>query len=217
MKNLNILLILLTLFGSLFLANAQTEKENEEVEKENLNIKKRSILLGGDSKLNFTTLKSKIDSRDISKTTNIDFSPKIGFFITDNSALGFELPFTYTSEESERNDEKYTSSSFTFAPFIRRYFGTNNIRPYLEGQIGYGHVNTEYTLPSFFNGSTSPDELSANLFLYEIEAGIGVFLNEMVSLDIALGYASTSTKFNDDNIMRIVSGFGLGVGIVIIL
>lgn len=221
MKKLKTLLIVLTIFGSFLLANAQTEKENIKAEKENPKIKKGAILLGGSSSLDFTSLKFKLktdtDSRDINKTTNIDFSPKIGFFVANNLAFGLELPIEYSSEKSESNDEKHTSSSFAFAPFVRKYFGGSNIKPYLEGQIGFGFVESEFTIPTLFVGSAFTGESSGNLFLYEIEGGIGIFFNEKVSLDLALGYAHSSIEFDDDDTKTIVNGFGFGVGIIIIL
>lgn len=220
MKKLKTLLIVLTVFGSFFLANAQTEKENVEVEKENLQIKKGSFLLGGSSNLSFTSIKSKVktdsDSRDVNKTTNINFSPKIGYFVTDNLAFGLELPIAFFLQKSDGSDEKYTSSSFAFSPFVRKYFGSSNIKPYLDGQIGFGTVESEFTPPSLF-GDSSSIESSRDIFLYEIEGGIGIFFNEKISLDLALGYAYSSTEIDDDDIKRIVNGFGFGVGIIIIL
>lgn len=174
MKSLNIFLILLTFFGSFYLVNAQSEKKTQKPKK-NSQTKKGNILIGENSNLNHSSLNSKIGSRAIDTKTSIEFSPKIGLFISSNSALGFELPFSYLSEKSKIDDDKFTSSYISFAPFIRRYFGTSNIKPYLERQVGFGRIKNEYRSSSFYDGSLFTNESSANLFLYEIEGGLVFF------------------------------------------
>lgn len=196
--------------------NEQLISELEETEKGVPQTKKGNILLGGSSNLNFTSLKSKVkmdsDSRDLDTTTNIEFSPLVGFFVADDFALGFGLPITYSSEKDD-DDDKFTISSFTFAPFVRKYFGTNNVKPYLQGQVGFGRVKSKYESSSYENSD------SLNLFLYGIDGGIGIFVNEKVSFDLALGYAYSSSKPKDSESRSkfITSGIGIALGIVFVL
>lgn len=176
------------------------------------------VLLGGETKLSFTSLNSKWktddNDGDIGKTTNLEFSPQIGFFVADGLALGVVIPIMYSSEKEE-DDDKYSSTSLAFAPFLRYYFGTSNIKPYLHGEAGIGNITMKYE-PSF----GSSDDRSSGMFLYEIGGGLGIFLNDKVSLDIGVGYASVSIKRKEDNprnYKSITSGFGLGIGIVVVL
>lgn len=168
--------------------------------------------------MNFTSLNSKWETDDNSgeagKTTDLEFSPQFGFFVADGLALGVELPIKYSSEKDEY-DDKYISTTMAFAPFIKYYFGTSNIKPYLLGEVGFGNLKMKYD-----PATGSSDDFSAGMFLYEIGGGLGIFLNEKVSLDIGLGYTSASIKpkeNNDINYKSISSGFGLGIGIVVIL
>ena len=198
MKNLRIVSFGVVLFCFVISLKGQTEKGK--------------VLIGGETKLNFTSLNSKwksdVSSGDNGKSTNLEFGPQIGFFVIDGLVLGAELPIKYSSETDE-NDNKNSSTSLAFAPFVRYYFGTSNIKPYLQGEVGFGNLKMKY-------GPT----MSAKMFLYQIGAGLGIFLNEKVSLDIGLGYESVSIKpkeNNNTNFRTIGHGFGLGIGIVVVL
>lgn len=206
MKVFKILSIGLVLFSMGFETNAQTEKGN--------------FLLGGESKLNFTFLNSKEKwddgSDDMGKTTNLQFSPIVGFFIANGIAVGAEVPISYYSYKND-SDDKYSTTSMALAPFIRYYFelSNSNLKPYLHGEIGLGSLKEKYN-PSV---GSSIDETSG-MFLYQIGGGLGIFLNEKVSIDIGLAYSSVSIKSkenNPDNYRDISSGIGLGIGLVIVL
>jgi hypothetical protein len=54
--------------------------------------------------LNFSSVNSKFESDDVNedlgKTTTLEFSPQIGFFVIDGLALGMELPIMPSLEKS---------------------------------------------------------------------------------------------------------------------
>lgn len=212
--------IWLYLFGFLFLgiaflANGQTEKGK--------------ILIGGETKLNFTSLNSIWKSDDGNgkegNILNFDFSPQFGLFVKDNFALGVQLPLTYSFEKKE-NVHKYSSTSVALAPFIRYYFGKNNIKPYLHGGVGLGYQKYKYGNYGLYPDS-EPDpgfnpilDLNYGMFLYELGGGISIFINEKTSIDVGLGYSSISSKSledNDNNYRIITRGIGLGLGFSVIL
>ena len=204
MRTFRILSITFLFLSIGFVANAQTEQGK--------------ILLGGQSKLNFSSLntKFKMDNRsqEGGKTMNFEFSPQFGVFLVDGFVLGFEMPLAYSFEKNEAND-RYTTNSFAVAPFIRYYFGTGNIKPYVHQQAGLGNLKTKF-VPT----KGARIEESAGLFVYEVGAGLGMFFNERVSLDVGMGYASVSLKpkeNNDANIKSVSSGFALGIGVVVML
>jgi hypothetical protein len=204
MRTLKIISIGFVLLCFMVSLHGQTEKGN--------------VMLGGETKLTFTSLNSKWktddDNGDDGKMTNLEFSPQIGFFVADGLALGVDIPIMYSSEKNE-DDDKFISTSLAFAPFIRYYFGTSNIKPYIHGEAGIGNMKMKY-VPA----SGSSDDASAGVFLYELGGGLGIFLNDKVSLDIGVGYASLSLKpkeDNDVNYKSISSGLGLGIGIVVVL
>ncbi len=177
-----------------------------------------NILIGGESNLNFSSFNSKWKSDDgngkFGKTTSFDFSPRVGFFIIDNLAIGAKLPISFQSEKDDNND-KFSSTSLAIAPFVKYYFGAKNIKPYLNGSFGFGTISMKDEPES-----GPSDNYSSGLFLYEFGGGLGIFFNDKVSLDISLGYTSKTYKDKEDNINNfrtIYSGIGLGIGFSICL
>ena len=187
-----------------FALHGQTEKGN--------------ALLGGEAKLNF--IFQQID--DPGKNTYGEFSPQIGIFVADGFALGVELPISYSTSKREASIGVvgFNSSSTLFAvtPFLRYYFGKSNIRPYLHGKAGLGSSKTEITFESFSTHvAIPPVYLASRRFLYEIGGGLGIFLNDKISLDFGVGFASQSIIPDEDtnsNNSSITSGLGFGIGIL---
>lgn len=198
MRTFKILSIGLLFLSVVFTVNAQTEKGN--------------LLIGGSTKLNFThinvKLKSDFAKTDGGKVTDLELSPQIGFFIANGVAIGAEVPISYNRKKDDKSKETTTSISFT--PFVRYYFGSKNIKPYLHGAVGLGRMKRKDSL----------NEFPMNLFMYELGGGLAFFLNEKVSLDIGIGYASVRakpTKDNDHNYRSISRGVGLEMGFVVFL
>jgi len=171
------------------------------------------IMVSGESSFSFGSMsdKYKDDNGDADgdKTLSIDFAPQAGYFVMDGLAVGVALPISFSSQKSP-NDDKTKITTLAIAPFARYYFGSSNIKPYLQAAVGFGSV--KYTdEPS---GGTSTDT-KMSLFLYDIGAGAGIFLNDKVSLDLGLSYSSYSMKAKDNNptnAKTITSGIGLKVG-----
>lgn len=176
------------------------------------------LLLGGQTKLSFVSFNSKWktdeDEENAGKSSEFELSPQLGFFVANGLVFGVDLLVNHSSEIDE-NDDKYTSTSTALAPFLRYYFGSSIIRPYFQGEIGFGSVNMKYEPNIGYD-----DKSSASMFLYEFGTGFGIFLNEKASLDIEIGYAFVSVKpkeDNDNNYRNISEGFGVGIGFVFIL
>ena len=204
MKNLKVISIGFVLMFFVFAMNGQTEKGN--------------VLIGGEAKLNFTF--QQID--DTGKNTYGEFSPQMGVFVADGLALGVELPISYSNSKREASIGVvgFNSSSTLFAvtPFLRYYFGKSHIRPYLHGKAGLGSSKTEITFESFSTHVVIPPVyLASRRFLYEIGGGLGIFLNDKISLDFGVGFASQSIIPDDDtnsNNSSITSGLGFGIGVL---
>lgn len=198
---------------------------------------KGKILVGADSNMNFSALtnkgKSDLYESDNYKTSNFTFSPKIGYFVANNLSLGVEVPFSFSKFKSSSirvNDLYYSSqyfnqedknTSITFAPFVKYYFNANKtIKPFLQGQIGLGvskfTTNRNYYVNNFDPTIESYNSTSkSNLFMYGVDGGLAIFFNDKISLDIALGYASTTFKRKEDNpynYKEITSGFVSNIG-----
>jgi outer membrane protein len=147
-------------------------------------------------------------------TISLGFSPKIGLFIIDNLAIGVKIPIGFQFQKAKNND-KNSSTSIGISPFLKYYFGTSNIKPYLNGSVGFSSMTMRD------NPVTGPsDKSTVGVFSYELGGGFGIFLNDKVSVDIGVGYNYTSYKDkenNSNNYRDIYSGIGLGIGISVLL
>lgn len=177
---------------------------------------KGKFIMGGSSSFDFSSSKSKwktdnADGED-GKSSTMEFSPQVGYFVIDNLALGVELPVNISSQTDE-DDDKFTTTTIAVAPFARIYFGEGKAKPYLQGAVGVGNVKMKYDV----SGQSSEDT-SAGMFLYQAGAGVGVFFNEYVGLDFGLGYTSvTMTPEGDSDFKNISSGIGINIGFTISL
>ncbi len=196
-----LMVVVLATFG--FMSFAQTEAGK--------------IIVAGESSLEFSATSDKWkdddDSGDSGKGTSFDFSPQVGYFIMDNLAIGAALPISFSSYKPEGGG-KSKMSVLAIAPFARYYFGASNIKPYGQALVGFGSAKS----------TEEPDggdkvETKTSVFLWEVGAGVGIFLNDNVSLDIGAAYNSMSMKDKDDNptnLKNITSGFGLKLGFTVV-
>jgi hypothetical protein len=176
------------------------------------------ILLGGSSNLNFdhSTSKWKNDNNSgtNSKTTGINFMPQAGIFICNGLAIGLNLDVWYSIEKDE-NGSKYTNTMLAGSPFVRYYFGKAKIKPFLEARVG-GGFGSYKSDPDAGPSSTS----KYTTFDFGFTGGVAMFLNDHVSLDLGLGFSSSTSKDKTDNpnhFKSIDRTIGLNIGITTIL
>jgi hypothetical protein len=171
---------------------------------------KGKLLLSGSSDFSLTVVSSKVvydgDSDEGDNETSLNFSPQIGYFLTDGLAVGVQIPISVSSSGS--GSDKYSTSTLAFAPFVRNYFGKTNLRPFVQGSAGIGSAGFKF-------GS---DDESASLFLWEVGGGVAMFIKENISIDFVVGYVSSTMKFKDEDDFKVVSngvGFSIGFGIIL--
>jgi len=204
MKGIKFVLVGVTFLSFAFSLKGQTEEGG--------------ILIGANTNLNFSYMNSNWKSDngdgDMGSTINLEVSPKVGYFVLDGMAVGLEVPISYSMQENA-NEDKYTTTSFAGTPFLRYYFGSTNVKPYLHGQVGYGMAKIHYDPAYGFS-----DDFSANMFLYEVGGGVGFFINETICIDLGIGYASVAIKSkedNENNYRTITSGLQMAIGIAVVL
>lgn len=176
------------------------------------------LLIGGSSSFGFNaaTVKYKSDLGDgtLGKETQVNLAPQAGFFVMDGLAVGLELNVDLSSSKEDDSDNKYNSTTLVAAPFVRYYYGTNKIKPFAEGSIGFGTI-----IEKDKNGDVSTT-FKTGVFGFGFAIGAAMFLNDNVSVDLGIGYNSLSTKDkedNPDNDKIISSGVGFQVGFSVIL
>ena len=211
MKKLTALVIILIIILLVCNTNAQTEKG--------------VLLLGGGTKLNFSSLntewKTDYSSDNPTNTLEIELSPRMGMFIADDLLLGAEVPLKLALVKNN-SESKNTDWSVAVAPFVRYFFGETNIKPWVQGQIGLGYLKSKAAITSYSIGEVRNATYTnrSGMFLYEFGGGFSVFINENAALDIGLGYASAALKPMDDNENNgrvIIRGLGAVLGFVLFL
>jgi len=183
---------------------------------------KGRFLIGGESNLNFSSMTYELEyegeSEELGKVTTLSFSPHVGYFIIDNLAIGVTFPFSYAKEKDEDKSE-YIEKTVQFAPFIKFYMGKGIVKPYLRGSLGIGKSYSSYNDPV----NDESDKNTAKTTSYNLGAGVGIFINKTISIDLGLNYSHTKLHpENDDsyysvNINQITKGVNFGVGIIVLL
>lgn len=179
---------------------------------------KGKFLVGGESSLNFiaSTTKWKTDygKGDNGKSRSVEATAQLGYFIFKNFVAGLEIPISYDKHISDNSYNIY--SSVTFMPFLKCYFGNSNVKPFLQGGIGPGWGKEKYNEPS------GPEvKVPIKITAYEIDGGVGIFLNEHFSIDMGIGYASVKSKWLEKSSnmdwQSTTGGIGVSIGLIFCL
>lgn len=187
----------LALFG---LANAQIEKG--------------TLLIEGKTGLGFnnvsTQLKKGNESIDGPKISTFNISPNVGYFVSNNLAIGLELNYLSITTKSKSymgyglTDEKESKNTLTLLPNLTYYFPTaSNLKPYIGTGIGVGIVTEKD-----WEGKET-----ASGFAWGVKGGAVYMLNNSIALNLGLNYGQLSIeKYDMDNK---IGTFGANAGISI--
>jgi len=197
----------------------------------NAQINSGKVLMGVSSTLNLTgtsvdlmslgysSIKYKSDAAgfeesDPVKMTSLNFSPRVGFFVANNLALGLDINIALSSQKDGEDDYKSNQTSLGFGPFIRYYIPGGTVIPFLEAGVSIGEIKTKYE-SEFWDS-----ENKTNIMSYLAGIGIAVPIGERVTFDLMAGYNSVTVKDkndNDDNDRTVIGTFGLKLGFIVIL
>lgn len=176
-----------------FTMNAQTEKGN--------------WVIGGTTTMSFghTTSTAEFDgveSDDDLKTTTINITPSVGFFVIDNLSVGFDLGFN--SNKSKINENENKVSSFSVIPNAAYYFNASDkFKPYVG--LGAGYIATS-------RGDDDSDKSSG--LAIRGKGGLAYFITESIAVNFAVEYLNTSQENKENSDLKIKnSGIGAGLGI----
>lgn len=143
-----------------------------------------SVLIGGTAGFNSTSF-------DEDNFTTVHLNPVLGFFITDQLAVGASATLTFFGGDAD-------GSTFGIGPFIRYYFNNSGDARF------FGQAGIEYT-------STDPGEPfdSFSTFGFNVGAGVDWFLNPNVALEAVLAFGSAKEEDADESVTNI----GLNIGV----
>ncbi|MBW6492593.1 MAG: porin family protein [Lentimicrobium sp.] len=171
--------------------------------------------------LGFSTIKFKSDASgeeesEAMKFNCFNFTPKAGYFIIDNLALGLDINLGLSSmkETYDEDDYKSTGTMLSVGPFLRNYFPLEKALPYIEAGASLGALKSGYEYDS------ESEEYKSNLNSVMGGIGIAAPLGDKVAVDFLVGYFSTTVKDkedNPDNERTVIGTLGLKFGVVVFL
>ncbi|UUV20790.1 porin family protein [Paenimyroides aestuarii] len=126
------------------------------------------------------------------KTSEFNFTPKAGYFINDNFAVGLGLNFgsakieNYSDVVADRNTQK--ANNVGFEVFGRYYFmDLNRFQPYGEVGIGYNSLGGEISRYDEATSTTITRDLDkTNRFGVNATLGINYFVTPKIAVNFAL-------------------------------
>ena len=145
------------------------------------------ILLEGSLKAN-----TQDDKVATLKTSEFNFTPKAGYFVTDKFAVGLGLNIGSGKEElySDVSEDNYVEKASTvgFEVFGRYYIANlNRFQPYAE--LGVGYNTSKYKTTSYNAGTGTTitiDSPKHNAFGVNATLGFNYFVTPKIAINFAL-------------------------------
>lgn len=176
---------------------------------------KGSFFMGASSDLNFRSYTLEIGAGSV-KNTQFNISPSAGYFVIDDLAAG--LGFNYSHSKS--GDVK--ANSFAIVPALKYYFLEGKTRVFAHANYSFGTTKFDFVVINPIGGGTTATEVTSDTNSYQIGAGLALFLNDFISLELSLNYFNQTMEGDNSNPLVITndqeeSGFASSVGFVIFL
>lgn len=170
--------------------------------------------------LGWSTFKQKSDSGDEDNSNSdkqfaISLTPRMGYFIINNFAVGLDLTIDYTHTEGNGGDYVSNMTRFGAGPFIRYYVPSKKLLPFAEASYSIGSSKTKWEYDNTFDG-----DYNTQVQQWGLGFGLGIPMGEKVAFDALIGYHSFIYKDkedNDDNLRFIVGTVGLKLGLTVFL
>jgi hypothetical protein len=155
-----------------------------------------SKLIGGTGTLHINTEENDPDP------SFVVLSPRVGFFVVNNIAVGAAVPLAFAATEIE------TNTSLGLTPFVRIYVGSSPSRFLLEGRAGYNY--------SIYKNKETDASITDSFTSYGVGLGYVHFINQHVGLELLVSYDKT-----DDEMITLdnshFTGINLNLGLQIYL
>jgi outer membrane protein len=171
--------------------------------------KKGNWFFSGSTMVSFSSTKTTLEldgfGDDDFTVSQVSFSPGASYFVIDNLAVGLNLSFS--SQKTKDDGDDFTESTFVVAPGATYFFGESKTRPYFNASIGYATTSFGDSDIGKFNG-----------LYFSGGAGVAIFLNDHVAVNIGAEYAVLNLSNKEDNNFKTKSGaIGIGGGFSIFL
>ena len=148
------------------------------------------------------------------KTLNLSISPSVGYFVSDNIAVGLAITFNNSTTKVDLGagvgESKTVNNSFGLRPMARYYKGfSETFFAYVEGSVGFENGKTKNT-----TSGTTTETSNTSSFGINVAPGFAFFPTEKYAFELQfnlLGFNRFIDKDPTDTANRdIDSGFNLG-------
>jgi len=138
------------------------------------------------------------------KTNTFTFSPKAGYFVSENIAVGLSLAYTSTKDEAPGIDgtEETKTNSFGAGAFGRYYF-TPASQFSIFGQLGAGFQSDKT--------ETGDVESKSNGFNVGLAPGVSYFVSEHFAIEATFGILGYNTSKPDADGAESTDEFNFGL------
>lgn len=117
-------------------------------------------------------------------------SPKVGYFLVDNLALGIGLDYTF-NEVNQPNKNRTKDSDLLFGPFARYYVPfSDDMAIFLEGNFGFGNSS------DIMDVDGVSQNISTNIFAIGAGPGLTVFSSDAIGISAIFKYNYARSDFD---------------------
>lgn len=167
-------------------ANAQDKKESTGE-----GFSAGNVMLSGSAGFSSTT-------RGDVKNNTFNFSPRVGFFVTNNIAVGIALGVEGTKTEDFDGPTfvEQTRTDFSIGAFGRYYF-TPASKFSVFAELGFNVVSGKVDTDETLGGTTISYESKVNGFNFGLAPGLSYFISDSWALEAKWGMLSYNTTEPD--------------------
>lgn len=141
------------------------------------------------------------DKTGDAKESTFNFSPKAAYFVTNNIAVGVNLGYTSTKDETSPQEVK--TNSFEAGAFGRYYF-TPASKFSIFGQLAAGYVTNKTEVEG-------QGEYKSNGFNVGVAPGVSYFLSKNFAIEATFGILGYNTSKPDVDGAESTDSFNIGV------
>lgn len=171
-------------------------------------VEKGKFLLGGATGFSFSSQTNSYQYEssllnEEHKEQTIELTPRIGYFVIDNLAVGLQGEIASQKTKSGSDDWGDPTNTTGLSLFGRYYLGGSAVK-------GFGQANLGFAAHSF--GEEDWQKYSG--LTYGGRLGVAYFLNPKLSLDLSVGYNAGKFSSKEDFNPEIENSqvdFGIGI------
>lgn len=120
------------------------------------------------------------------------FTPRIGYFLQDQFALGLSMDYTSSSLE-EPNSDRTEDTDLLFGPFARYYFPLESEAFFfVEGSFGFGNSTDDQYL------GDDRQSINTNIFATGFGPGFTIISRNGIGIEAIFKYNYARSRFNTD-------------------